>query len=131
LRVEIQSLAGYNFSCSMTKVQTQIEGKYILEGKKLTGNSKTLLIKESFSKPYLRLLDITPQENKTGSAEYISGLFKRNSTPYTDVFSLDYGEHYYILKVENNTALIVKKGQKGKGSKKGSGQIVVNNNSNL
>ena len=101
----------------MTKVQTGIEGKYSINGKKLTSPSKTLLIKESFSKPYLRLLDITPQENKTGSAEYISGLFKLNSSPYTDLFSLDYGEHYYTLKVENNTGLIAKKGKKGGSSK--------------
>lgn len=99
----------------MPKVQTGIEGKYSINGKKLTSPSKTLLIKESFSKPYLKLIDITNQVNRTGSPSYVSGLFKANSTDLSDVYSFDYQDYYYTLKVAENTALITKKNKKGKG----------------
>jgi len=101
----------------MTKVVTPLEGKYKRENNVLTGAFYTLLITETLRKPHLKLLDITDQVNHTGKPIYISGLFKAKTSDLREVFTLDYKCYYYSLIVDKNTALIVKKGAKGKGGK--------------
>jgi len=101
----------------MPKIHHEIEGLYNLDNKKLTGK-RTLLLQPIQKPPFLRLLDITDQVNKTGSATYISGLFKANTDLLREVYSLDYNNYYYSLTIDDTEVTITKKGAKGSGGGK-------------